>query len=74
MTDTKPIRNADDLLNSTEAAAYLDMAVGTLYNLASQKRAPKRYRLNGGHPRYRVADLDAYRWQSSIVEKPRKLR
>lgn len=42
-----------------QAAAYLDLAVGTLANMAHQGRGPMVYRRNGV-PFYALADLDAY--------------
>ncbi len=46
-------------LSAAEAAAYLDVSTGHLYNLLSRGRAPRHIRY-GRHPRFARADLDAW--------------
>ena len=43
-----------------EAAAYLNLAVGTLGNMRTQNRGPKFYKPEGGKPMYDRDDLDAW--------------
>ena len=58
------------LLTVKEAAQYLGLATGTLYNLVSpkaKKKLPIRVKRVGGAVRFDIKDLDAYS-TSRIVE------
>ncbi len=50
---------SDYTMITSEAAHYLDVSVGHLYNLLSQGRGPSHVKY-GGQLRFRPADLD--RW------------
>jgi len=46
-------------LNSVQAAMYLDMSVGHLYNLIARHRGPRHVKY-GGQLRFSRADLDGW--------------
>ena len=55
-------------LNAMQAAAYLDMSAGHLYNLISTHRGPRHVKY-GGLLRFNPADLDSWvASQSQVVE------
>lgn len=53
------VENCDRLLNVREAAAFLNLAVGSVYHLASQSRIPC-VRLSNRCLRFRKSDLTAW--------------
>ena len=65
MQSTKLTRYA---LNTVQAAAYLDMSPGHLYNLISTRRGPRHVKY-GGYLRFDAADLDSWvASESQVVE------
>ena len=57
-------------LNARQAARYLDLSVGHLYNLLSHGRGPGHIRY-GGHLRFRETDLEAWVADRSDAVSPR---
>lgn len=53
--------NTQNLLDTKQAAAYLNISPATLHTWRCTKRNVLPYvKLGGKHVRYRLADLDAY--------------
>ena len=58
-------------VNSGQAAAYLDMSLGHLYNLISRGKGPRHIKY-GGQLRFRPEDLDEWIAGRCVVVVPRE--
>ena len=63
-----------DLLNTTQAAAYLGKSPITLATWRCSRRYPLPYVRNGGTIRYRKTDLDAFLERRTVRIKDRELQ
>lgn len=52
-------------LTAAEAAAYLSLTRGALYDMRTEGRGPVAYRMGGARLRYRRSDLDAWVFQEA---------
>jgi predicted DNA-binding transcriptional regulator AlpA len=66
-------KDSGPLMSLSEAAAYLDMTVQTLYNWRSRGIGPASLRI-GGRVKYRLTDLDDWIAAQAEVEADRLAR
>lgn len=53
-------RSPDRWMTTAEAAAYIDVKIGTLEKWRFLKKGPRYYKIGGKRVRYRKSDLEAF--------------